>query len=89
MSNFDREYDALRSEQRYRYEHINKLNSGFITFTTAVLTIGFGLFVMVSSVLEFNTGLKEQVIELQEQVAELQEQVAESQEQEEELQKRN
>lgn len=74
MDNFDREYDALRSEQRYRYEHINKLNSGFITFTTAVLTIGFGLFVMVSSVLEFNTGLNEQVAELQEQVIELQEQ---------------
>lgn len=32
------EYNALKSEQLYRYEYNNKLRSDFIVFSTAVLT---------------------------------------------------
>lgn len=45
------EYSSLRFEQRNRYDLANKLNSGFITFTTAVLTIGISLLVLDNNII--------------------------------------
>lgn len=47
-SGFEMECHELRSEQRLRYEHLNKLIADFVIFTTAVLIIGFGLSAVVS-----------------------------------------
>lgn len=55
------EYSALRNEQQMRYDYSNKLNTGFITFTTAILTIGFGLSAIVGSFLNSAAGLSEEL----------------------------
>lgn len=60
---FEMEYHELRSEQRFRYEHLNKLITGFVTFTTAVLTIGFGLSAVVSGFNSYASDCMERMLD--------------------------
>lgn len=43
------EYNALRNDNRNRHDYYSKINTGFVTFTTAVLTISISLFIFIGS----------------------------------------
>ena len=58
------EYTSLCFDLRSRREYLNKLNAGFITYTTAVVTIAFALFSFVGNLIDMSVELEEKITAL-------------------------